>query len=111
MMNKYRNQKVVIDGIRFDSKAEGNRYKELKMLEKNKYITGLVLQPKFELQEKYKNNKGESIRAIVYKADFMYKENGKVIVEDVKGMETKEFKLKKKLFEYKYPEVEFKLIK
>ena len=41
----------------------------------------------------------------------MYEEKGKVIVEDVKGMETKEFKIKRKLFEYKYPDLELKLIK
>lgn len=110
-MNKYRNKKTIIDGIKFDSIAEGRRYKELKLLEKGKYITDLELQPKFELQEKYTNAKGEHIRAITYKADFSYIENGKIIVEDVKGIETKEFKLKKKLFEYKYKDVEFRLIK
>ena len=41
----------------------------------------------------------------------MYEEKGKVIVEDAKGMETKEFKIKRKLFEYKYPDLELKLIK
>lgn len=110
-MNKYRNKKVVIDGIKFDSIAEGNRYRELKLLEKRKYITDLELQPKFELQPKYTNAKGEHIRAIIYKADFSYIENGKIIVEDVKGMETKDFKLKKKMFEYKYKDVDFRLVK
>lgn len=37
--------------------------------------------------------------------------NKKVIVEDVKGMETKEFKIKRKLFEYKYPSLELRIIK
>ena len=110
-MNKYRNKKTIIDGIKFDSIAEGRRYKELKLLEEGKYITELKLQPKFELQAKYDNNKGEHIRAITYKADFSYIENGRLVVEDVKGMETKEFKLKKKLFEYKYKDVDFRLIK
>ena len=110
-MNKYKNQKIVIDGIKFDSIAEGNRYKELKLLERSKYITELKLQPKFELQEKYTNSKCEHIRDITYRADFSYIENGKLIVEDVKGMETKEFKLKKKLFEYKYKNIDFRLIK
>lgn len=110
-MNKYRNKKIIIDGIKFDSIAEGSRYKELKLLEKGNYITELKLQPKFELQEKYTNSKGEHIRAITYRADFSYIENGKLIVEDVKGMETKEFKLKKKMFEYKYKNIDFRLIK
>ena len=71
-MNKYRNRKTIVNGIKFDSKAEANRYIELKMLERNGYIEKLILQPKFELQSKYKNNKGENIRAITYKADFSY---------------------------------------
>lgn len=109
--NKYKNIKTKVDGIKFDSKAEAKRYIELKMLLKGKYITDLELQPKFELQPKYINNKGEHIRAIIYKADFMYIKNGITIVEDVKGVETKDFKLKKKILEYKYPDIDFKLIK
>ena len=101
----------MIDGIKFDSIAEGRRYKELKLLQQGNYITELKLQPKFELQAKYTNNKGKHIRAITYKADFSYIENGKLVVEDVKGMETKEFKLKKKMLEYKFPEIDFKLVK
>ena len=110
-MNKYRNRKTIVDGIKFDSKAEANRYIELKMLEKAGYIKQLKLQPKFTLQESYKSNKGQTVRAITYKADFTYFQDGKNVVEDVKGMETKEFKLKKKLFEYKYPNLDFRLIK
>lgn len=110
-MNKYRNKKTVYNGIKFDSKREENRYKELKLLEQGKYITHLKLQPKFELQAKYTNNKGEHIRAINYKADFKYIEHGQVVVEDVKGMETKEFKIKKKMFEFKYPDIDFRIVK
>lgn len=71
-MNKYRNVKTIVDGIRFDSKAEAERYIVLKMARNNGDITDLKLQPKFELQPKYINNKGEKIKAIVYKADFCY---------------------------------------
>lgn len=110
-MSKYNNKKTIVDNIKFDSKSEANRYIELKMLEKARKISDLELQPKFILQEKYINNKGEKIRAITYKADFCYLEGNKIVVEDVKGMETKEFKLKKKLFEYKFPEINFKLVK
>ncbi len=110
-MNKYRNRKTIVDGITFDSKAEARRYVELKLMEDTGHIKDLKLQPKFELQEKYKNNKGQTVRAITYKADFSYIENGKLIVEDVKGVETKEFKLKKKLFENKYRDIDFRLIK
>lgn len=109
-MNKYYNRKVIIDGIKFDSIAEGNRYKELKLLERAGKISNLELQPKFILQENFKKN-GRTYRKIEYIADFIYEENGQVIVEDTKGVETDVFKLKHKLFEYKYPDLELKIIK
>lgn len=109
-MSKYKNKKVQIDMYVFDSIAESRRYKELALLEKAGEIENLQLQPKFLLQESFKKN-GKTYRKIEYIADFMYEEKGKVIIEDVKGMETKEFKIKRKLFEYKYPDLELKLIK
>ena len=96
-MNKYRNIKVKVDGITFDSKAEALRYKQLLLMQKANYINDLKLQPRFLLQKSFKKN-GKTYRKIEYVADFMYQENGKTIVEDVKGMETKEFKIKRKLF-------------
>lgn len=109
-MNKYKNKKVQIDMYVFDSIAESRRYKELALLEKAGEIENLQLQPKFLLQESFKKN-GKTYRKIEYIADFMYEEKGQVIVEDVKGMETKEFKIKRKLFEYKYPSLELRIIK
>ena len=96
-MSKYKNKKVQIDMYVFDSIAESRRYKELALLEKVGEIENLQLQPKFLLQESFKKN-GKTYRKIEYIADFIYEEKGKVIVEDVKGMETKEFKIKRKLF-------------
>lgn len=103
-MNKYRNQKVTIDGITFDSLKEGGRYRVLKLLVKAKEIKDLELQKKFELQPAYTNANGKRIRAINYLADFYYYDNklGCYVVEDVKGFRTKEYLLKKKMFEYKY---------
>ena len=109
-MNKYRNQETVIDGIKFQSKKEANRYCELKLLEKAKEIEELKLQPKFILQEGFKKD-GVTYRAITYVADFSYIHKGKMIVQDVKGVETEVFKLKRKLFEYKYPDLKLELIK
>lgn len=71
-MSKYKNIRVMVDGIKFDSKAEAKRYVELKIREDTGHIKELKLQPKFELQPKYKNSKGQCIRAITYKADFSY---------------------------------------
>ena len=99
--NKYNAKKIEIDGYIFDSVAEGNRYCELKLLQKQKYIKGLMVHPRFELLGKFKC-KGKIIKPIYYEADFMYQEGDKTVVEDVKGVLTKEYKLKKKLFLSKY---------
>lgn len=110
--NKYGNKKVVIDGIKFDSQKEGNRYIELKQKERLGLISDLRLQVKYELQPSYKIN-GKTIKAINYVADFVYKVSlsdnehptmliTQTIVEDTKGYRTEVYKLKKKMFEYKY---------
>ena len=109
-MSKYGNKKVQIDRYVFDSQLEGRRYRELALLERVGKIKNLELQPKFLLQEGFKKN-GKTYKKIEYIADFKYEENGKIIVEDVKGMQTDVFKLKHKLFEHKYPEYELKIIK
>lgn len=108
--NKYHAQKTEVDGIKFDSKKEYSRWMHLKGVEQMGLISDLQRQVSFELQPKFTNNKGEPIKAINYIADFTYTQDGKKIVEDVKGgkaTQTDVFKLKKKLFEYKYPEYEF----
>lgn len=110
---KYHNKIVEVDNIKFDSKKESCRYTELKWLERAGLIKELELQKKFELQPKYINNNGEHIRAITYVCDFYYYDNEKqkYIVEDVKGsknIRTEVFKIKKKLFEYEYPNLTLK---
>lgn len=109
-MNKYRNKKVIVEDYVFDSIQESIRYKELKLLLRAGQISNLELQPHFLLQDSFKKN-GKTYRKIEYIADFKYIENGKTIVEDVKGMQTDVFKLKHKLFEKKYPELELRIIK
>lgn len=106
--NKYHNKKVEYDGYKFDSKKEMLHYAALKELEKIGYIKDLQLQVKFELQPSFKYN-GTTIRAINYIADFVYYniEENKTIVVDVKGFRTNEYKLKKKMFLYKYKEYKF----
>lgn len=105
-MSKYHSKKVTVDGITFDSKKESNRYLELKLLERSGKIKDLDLQHRFTLQEPFKKN-GKTIRAITYVADFLYFDidRCKSIVEDVKGFKTDIYQLKKKMFEYKYPDL------
>lgn len=105
-MSKYGNKKVLIDGIKFDSIAEGNRYKELKLLQRAGIIKELELQPRFLLQESFKYGK-QMIREISYFADFKYYdvELKRIVVEDVKSFITKKDKvyiIKKKLFLKRY---------
>ena len=104
---KYQNRKTVLDGITFDSKLEANRYAELKVLEKAGVISQIQLQPVFELIPAFTKN-GKKYRATHYVADFMYYDiqEKKVKIEDTKGYETDVYKLKRKMFEYKYPDLE-----
>ena len=101
---KYGNRKTVVDGIKFDSKAEAERYRELKLMEQAGIITDLQLQPKFPLIPTFRKN-GQTFRGITYIADFAYTENGRKVVEDVKVFKTAVYKLKRKLFEYTYQDI------
>ena len=117
-MSKYGNKKCQYNGIVFDSKHESERYRELLLMQKANLISDLRTQVPFELipeqreqsGEFYKSgpNKGKQKpgklieRACVYYADFTYYENGNLVVEDAKGMRTKEYTIKRKLMLHKY---------
>lgn len=105
-MSKYHSKKTTVYGITFDSKKEADRYCELRLLEMAGKIKDLQLQHQFVLQPSFKKN-GKTIRAITYVADFVYYdlERMKNVVEDVKGFKTKEYMLKRKMFEYKFPDL------
>lgn len=116
MYRKYNNKKVMVDGIKFDSKKEAKRYQELKTLERAGHITDLKRQVKYVLipaqyepsdevyvkgKDKGKQKKGRLIeRECAYYADFVYTENGKTVVEDTKGVKTPEYIIKRKLMLY-----------
>jgi hypothetical protein len=106
--HKYHAIPTVVDGIQFASHKEAKRFVKLKSLEKAGVISDLILQPVYVLQETFKYQ-GETVRAIKYVADFAYRENGKIVVEDTKGVETQVFKLKRKLFWRKYPDLELRV--
>ena len=94
------NKKTEIDGILFSSKKEAKRYSELKWLEKAKKIEELEVQKMFELQAKFEDKKSKKSiqRPITYICDFFYydKERGWYVVEDVKGIKTEVYRMKKK---------------
>lgn len=91
---KYKAVPTHVDGIRFASKAEAQRYSELKLLQKAGLIAGLTLQPRYDLIV-------NGVKVCTYVADFRYVNPG-VIVEDVKGIRTPVYQLKKKLMKALY---------
>lgn len=102
--NKYRNKPT--NG--FASKKESRRYDELVLLARAGAIAKLRTQPKYVLLEAFERD-GEKHRAAHYIGDFSYIENGKEVCEDTKGMLTPLFRLKRKLFLSKYPEIELRV--
>lgn len=119
MRAKYHNHKTEVDGITFDSRMEAKRYVQLKDMQEAGDIYDLRLQPEYELIPAYKHN-GKRVRKTIYRADFAYRKlAGKLpdalvdeyVIEDVKGVETEAFRLKKKLFEYTYPWLTITLVK
>jgi hypothetical protein len=88
--HKYHAKPTTVDGIRFASKAEAARYGVLKMLQRGGAISALTLQVKFPIVV-------NEIKICTYIADFVYKENGRDVVEDVKGILTPAYRLKRKL--------------
>jgi predicted nuclease of restriction endonuclease-like RecB superfamily len=88
--SKYKNKKTEIDGIVFDSKAEGECYRILMLMHRNRQIKFIERQPKVYM----------TLARILYIPDFVIEEAGERIYIDVKGHRTKDFNLKARLWEY-----------
>ena len=98
---KYGNSKITIDGIRFDSKREAQRWQELRLMERARRITDLRRQVKFVLIPSQRGEDGKVIeKQVAYIADFVYLKDGKTVVEDSKGYRTEVYRLKKKMMLY-----------
>jgi hypothetical protein len=100
---KYGNRKITtVDGT-FDSMKEHKRWCELKLLQRAGEISKLRRQIPFVLIPKQTDEKGKTLeRECRYVADFVYEENGQTVVEDSKGMRTKEYIIKRKLMLEKF---------
>lgn len=111
---KYGNKKITVGGITFDSRREAKRYQELYFLQKAGKISDLELQKRFELipaqydtYERY-GKKGQRLKdgqrcvekAVFYVADFCYVQDGQQVVEDTKGVRTKDYVIKRKLMRW-----------
>lgn len=93
--NKYNAKKVVVGDLQFDSQAEAKRWTELKLLEQAGFIRRIERQVPYSIDLNGKH-------ICKYFADFVYFEGAKRIVEDVKGLRTPTYRLKKKLVEAQY---------
>ena len=99
---KYNNRKIEIDGFTFDSKLEADFYRRLKPLVKSGKIKELKIHPRYLLQEGFSKN-GKHYQPIYYIADFeVLYDDGVTVIYDTKGMRTEVYKIKRKLFEYRY---------
>lgn len=108
--SKYGAKKITVDGIKFDSKDEAKYYLYLKERKSREEILNFELQPKYEIQAKFKKN-GKTFLPVYYIADFLiYHADGTEEVIDIKGMVTETALLKRKLFEYNYPSLKLSWI-
>ena len=100
--SKYGAKKTMVDGIVFDSRKESRRYAELKLLQKAGEISNLELQKKFLLIPSQKLGGKVVERECSYVADFVYTDTktGNIVVEDTKGIKTKDYIIKRKLMLY-----------
>ena len=97
---KYRNKKTEIGGVKFDSKAEASRFVALKRMEEAGLISNLKRQVSFELAPAVKiHGKRRMSPPLRYFADFTYEQDGKTIIEDVKGQDkvTEGYRIKRHL--------------
>lgn len=91
--SKYKSRKTEVDGIRFDSIKEANRYKELLILVRDGAVSHFLMQVPFLLDG-----------GVKYRLDFLVFWNGEPpTYEDVKGFKTQVYKIKKKMVEARYP--------
>jgi hypothetical protein len=114
MKNKMHSKQTIVSGFnyKFPSKLEARRYEQLILLERAGEIRNLKLQPEYVLSSGYVDpNTGEKMRQVIYIGDFEYIENGKLVLEEIKGFETDVFRMKWRLVKEKYPHVEFRMLK
>ena len=106
--SKYKNNKAEYKGLRFDSEGERDYYIGLLLRQRAGQIRDLKRQVNIEIQPSFTDSKGNKIRAINYKADFVYFDltDNKEHIVDYKGFKTEVYQLKKKLLLYKGIEIE-----
>ena len=109
--SKYGNKKVKYDGYTFDSKAEHGHYLHLKDRVARGEIHNLVVHERFEIHPAFTDRYGIKRRRIVHEVDFSYDYKGTRVVVDVKGVETRHWRDKRKMFLLRYPEIDYQVVK
>lgn len=100
--SKYRAVKTTVDGITFASRKEAGRYCELKILQEAGIIKDLRMQVPYLLIDSQRRAGKVVERKCVYVADFVYQMDGETVVEDVKGIRTEAYRIKRKLMLERY---------
>lgn len=109
--NKFGNTETYAGGMVFASKLEARRYSELIAMQRARLITGLKTQERFTLQPAFVTRSGEKIRKIEYVADFVYRlPDGQMVIEETKGFQTDESKIKMKMVKYSYPDYDVRMV-
>ena len=109
--NKFNNTRTEYNGIKYDSKKEAAKAAELDLLKQGGEVLEWLPHPRYILQPRYRDKNGVVVRAIYYIPDFWVKySDGKEVVIDIKGFQTQEFKLKAKMWRYRYRETGMELI-
>ena len=94
---KYRNKPTIVGDVKLASKKEARRWQELQLLEKAGDISELTRQVVYWLMAGDQELRYDSGRRAIYIADFVYRREGRVIIEDAKGVRTNYYRLKKAL--------------
>ena len=113
-MTKYHAKQTIVNGIKFPSILEANRYSQLLLLLRAGEIANLKLQVEFVINQAYTDAEtGERMRSVIYIADFMYFDvrTKRTVVEDTKGIETAVFKIKWRQVKELYPQFDWRILK
>lgn len=108
--HKFHAKAKEVDGIKFSSTREARAYQQLRAEENLGRIRHLEIQPRYLLQEAFRDRDGKHHRKIEYVADFRFDRfdgGWSQVAVDVKGFKTPMYALKLKLFKAKYPDVHF----
>lgn len=97
---KYRNEKCVVDGVKFDSRKEARRWQQLVLMQERGEISGLERQVVYVLAPGVRIN-GRMAPALRYVADFVYECGDDTVIEDAKGVITPEYRIKRHLMAVK----------